>query len=268
MALPRKTKKIESIPEAARALYKSNGKEGDELEFTLQDDFLPEGMVDKTKVDEFRANNVNLLKEKQALEAQAAQFSGLNLDEVKELLRKKQELEDEKLIKAGDVETLVANRTKKMAEDHSAKLQEALDAQAASQARLEDLEINEKVRHFAAKKEVLTGAMEPVLLMAKQIFRHEGGKVVPMKDGEIWYDASGEPMSIENWVDRLSVEASYLFKQSSGSGASNQSSGRTADLQGGNPYKKGATFNLTKQGLLEQSQPQLAKQLRAEAENA
>ncbi len=108
--------------------------------------------------------------------------------------------------------------------------------------------------------------MADIVSRAKQVFVFEDGKVVPKKDGQTWYGPDGvTPISINEWVDRLSVEAAHLFQNSTGGGASNQGSGAGGGRPTKNPYKK-ESLNMTQQGILERDNPSLAAQLRKEAE--
>lgn len=68
-----------------------------------------EGAVEKTKVDEFRTNNVAL---KRQLDSLTTKYEGIDPDAVKQLLAEKAMLEEQKLVKDGEVEKLVEKRTK------------------------------------------------------------------------------------------------------------------------------------------------------------
>ena len=100
MALKFKFASKEQIPAEHAALYVE--RDG---AFVLD----AEGAVDKSRVDEFRTNNLALKKQ---LDDLAAKYEGIDPDAVKTLLADKARLEDEKLIKDGEVEKLVEKRTK------------------------------------------------------------------------------------------------------------------------------------------------------------
>ncbi len=68
-----------------------------------------EGAVEKSKVDEFRTNNVAL---KRQLDSLTTKYEGIDPDAVKQLLAEKAKLEEQKLVKDGEVEKLVEKRTK------------------------------------------------------------------------------------------------------------------------------------------------------------
>src|SRR5688572_238812 len=73
-----------------------------------------EGAVEKAKVDEFRTNNHAL---KNQLAELSAKYEGIDPESVKTLLAEKAKLEEEKLIKDGEVEELVEYRIKKIVGD-------------------------------------------------------------------------------------------------------------------------------------------------------
>lgn len=73
-----------------------------------------EGAVDKSKVDEFRSNNLALRKQ---LDDFAAKYEGIDPNSVKTLLAEKAKFEEQKLIKDGEVDKLVEKRTKAILSD-------------------------------------------------------------------------------------------------------------------------------------------------------
>ncbi len=98
MALKFKYKSKEEIPAEQTALYAE--REG---EWVLDCD----GVADKTKLDEFRSNNVALLKQVEDLKKR---YEGIDPDEVRKLAEQKQRLEEERQLKAGEVEKGMENR--------------------------------------------------------------------------------------------------------------------------------------------------------------
>ncbi len=80
MGLKFKFKSREEIPSEHAALYVE--RDG---AFVLD----AEGVVEKAKLDEFRATNVSLLKERDELKQR---FEGINPDEVRKLAAEKQRL--------------------------------------------------------------------------------------------------------------------------------------------------------------------------------
>ena len=73
-----------------------------------------EGAVDKAKLDEFRTTNVALLKERDELKQR---FEGIDPDAVRQLTAEKQRLEEERQLKAGEVEKVIEARSKSLKAD-------------------------------------------------------------------------------------------------------------------------------------------------------
>ena len=256
MALKRKLATLEGVDDAIKALY-AEQKEGDKTVYVLKPDFLPEGMVDSSKLDEFRTNNINLQNE-------LKKFEGVDLEEVKKLQAEAAKNRDKKLLDAGKVDELVQARTAEMKDKYESQLKKSGDSNAALQARLEELELKNVAIAAATEQKALTSAIPDIVSRVRNVFSYEGGKLLPKKDGNVWYGDDGvTPLTIEQYVEKLSVEATHLFNSSSGSGASNQS-GSHGGGPSKNPYAKD-TLNFTEQGRLEKSNPQLAARLRKEA---
>src|SRR4051812_48209654 len=68
-----------------------------------------EGAADKAKLDEFRNNNVELLKQ---LNEHKKNFEGIEPDEVRKLADEKRKLEEEKRLKAGEFDKVLEARLK------------------------------------------------------------------------------------------------------------------------------------------------------------
>ncbi len=100
MALKFKYKSKDEIPAELMSLYA-------EREGAWQLDV--DGVADKAKLDEFRTNNVALLKQVEDLKKR---FEGIDPDEVRKLAEEKQRLEEERQLKAGEVDKVVESRIK------------------------------------------------------------------------------------------------------------------------------------------------------------
>ncbi len=64
-----------------------------------------EGVADKSKLDEFRASNVALMKERDELRIR---FQGIDPDEVRQLAEEKRKLEEAQQLKAGERDRLAS----------------------------------------------------------------------------------------------------------------------------------------------------------------
>src|SRR5512138_472153 len=68
-----------------------------------------DGVADKSKLDEFRAANVALMRERDELRAR---FQGIDPDEVRRLADEKRKLEEAQQLKAGEAEKVIEARVK------------------------------------------------------------------------------------------------------------------------------------------------------------
>ena len=204
-----KIAKLEDVPENLRAFY-APGSDG---AFYLQVD----GAVAKEKLEEFRNNNVELLKKMEL-------YKDIDPEMYKKLKAEHDKLQEGELIKAGKVEELVAQRVKAMQEDHNAKVTELQTRYDTANRQLETLLIDNEVRSHAAKIGVAPTAIDDVLLRAKTVFKVENGQPVA-KDakGNTMYGKDGtNSLGIGDWAAGLKETAPHLFLGSQGSGANNQ----------------------------------------------
>ena len=224
-----------------------------------------EGVVDKSKVDEFRTNNLAL---KNQLADLAARYEGIDPEAVKTLLAEKAKLEDEKLIKDGEVEKLVENRTKKIVSEAEKRAQSAEQHAAALSARLLENEIERNVVEAATKLGLRASAIPDIKLRARNIFKISGGTVAAVDtDGKtpVFGRDGVTPLTFDEWVTRQVVEARHLFESSAGGGGVGHGSGGVGNRSGKNPFRAGADWNLTEQMKLQKADPNLAARLRASA---
>jgi len=209
MALQAVVQQIDSIPEALQSAYVE--KDG---AYHLD----VEGMVDKSKLDDFRSNNVKLLKD---LEAMQGKFKNVDLDQYNNLLQAHNDGTDKKLLDEGKIEELFEERTKRMREAHNEELGKVQGENDTHRRQLEGLMIDASVRDSATKQGVAPTAMDDVILRAKTIFKLKEGQATPFdSDGNVVYaSGSAEPMSVDAWVKSLTGTAPHLFSPSNGGGS-------------------------------------------------
>ncbi|AAX84852.1 putative phage structural protein [Xanthomonas phage Xp15] len=219
MKLKFKIGKLEDVAEAYRNLY-SQGPDGS---YYLDVD----GAVDKSKLDEFRDNNV-------ALRAQIEKFKDVDPAKYQELMAEHAKIHEGELIKKGDVEGLVNHRTQTMRTEYEGKLNSLSKNYEIAQRQLETLTIDNVVRDRSIKLGVAPTAVEDVLLRAKSVFRVEEGRPVAKDpEGKIVYGKNGtDPMDIGEWLGGLKDQAPHLFQPSTGSG------GNGGNRQAGNGGEK------------------------------
>lgn len=173
-----------------------------------------EGAVSKTKLDEFRENNVRVLKE-------LDKFKGIDPSKYADLLKLQAKADEKKLIDAGELDKVVEQRVGQMRTTYVTEIDNLTKANAVAQRQLESLLIDSAVRDAAIKSGVQPTAVEDVLLRAKATFQIKEGVPMPVDGaGSTIYGKDGStPMSIADWTNGLKKQAPHLFQGSTGGGA-------------------------------------------------
>lgn len=209
MSLKAVVETLDAVEEPFRSLYaEKDGK------FHL----AVEGLVPKSRVDEFRDTNIAL---KRQMDELTARFDGIDPDVARDLAAKAAKDRDKKLIDAGKVEELLAERVGAMKVDYEKTLKAEQDAKSALTKQLEGLVIDNAIRDAATKSGVRATAVDDVLLRGRALYRLQEGKAVPMDGDKVLFGKSGDPMPIEEWVSGLTEKAPHLFEPSQGGGARN-----------------------------------------------
>lgn len=212
---------LDEVPEAARALYAKTSDGRYKLEV--------EGMVDKAKLDEFRENNVALNKKLEDLSKQMESFKGVDPSKFKEYEEQARQINEKELIKKGDFETLVAQRTAAMKKD----LEDKIAAQAETIKNLE----GEKTKAYGERDSYIVeselrkaaehpeagynpGVADILLPHVMKEFTVKDGKVTRVKpDGTVVYGKDSNPATIHEFLTDMSKDRPWMLKPSSGSGA-------------------------------------------------
>lgn len=215
MALKARVASLEEVPEALRTEYTENNGE-----FVL----AVEGMAPKEKVEEFRSNNVKLMKQ---IEDLNKTYEGVDPAVYREMVEKAQREQNKKLVDQGKVDELLANQKNAMASDHEKVVKALSEDKIKLTSQLESLLIDSAIRDAAAKTGVRGSAVEDVMLRGRAVFRLEDGKAIPKDGDKPIYGKSGDPMSVSEWVESLTEKAPHLFEPSKG-GGSRQAEGTSA----------------------------------------
>lgn len=173
-----------------------------------------EGLVDKSKLDEFRNTNVKLLKDLE-------KFKDVDPAKYAELVNEHRKIQEKQWIEAGDIDKVVEQRVTQMRTDFESRETGYKTNLQSMTAQLEKLLIDNNVREAAIKQGVRPTAVDDVLLRARTMFKVKDGNAVPFNDkGEVVYGKDGvNPMAITDWVESLKGTADHLFVPSSGGGA-------------------------------------------------
>ena len=224
-----------------------------------------EGVVEKTKLDEFRTTNVNLLRERDDL---AKRFEGIDPDQVRELAAEKQRLLEERQLKAGEADKVIEARLKAARTDWEKTHGVVVAERDALTTRLTAIQIDQAVVTEATKRGLRVTAIPDVTSRARAAFKLVNG--VPQAfDGDApRFGRDGtSPMTLAEWVDALVSDAPHLFEANAGGGAAGSGPGGTGSASARasrNPFRK-ETWNLTEQMKLQKTDPALAARLKAAA---
>lgn len=172
----------------------------------------------KTKLDEFRSNNVKLMKDMESL---TTKFEGIDVDAYADMVSKQEKLNNKKLIDAGKIDELLDEKTKSMREVHNKELSKTNEVNQSLQNQLAKLVIDNAVRDSATKAGVVDTGMDDILLRSKSVFSLKDGKAIPTDNAgnTIFGHGTSEPMTVSEWVNAQQDVAPHLFKSSSGSGS-------------------------------------------------
>lgn len=204
---------LEGIPESLHSFYEEQ-PDGYKLKV--------KNVVPSAKLDEFRTNNRKLNAELEDLRKQMSYFDKDEYDRLKDQYSKDK---TKGSIPETDVEQALSKRTAEMKAEFEKQLSEMTKNYETTSKKLSTVLIDNQVQASAAKHNVRQTAFEDVLLRAKNTFSLQDGQAVAKDEkGEILYNAEGEPLTIDQWINKLQKTAIHLFEESTGAGARGQQS--------------------------------------------
>ena len=196
---------IESVQESHRGFYEKT----EDNRFRLN----VEGVVPREKLDEFRSNNIELLKKLEP-------FKEVDPKKYTTLLELEKKVTDKSLVDAGKLEEVITSRVSSMKQEFETKEQNLTQQLETSNRQLESLVIDSAVRVTALESGVLPTAVDDVMLRARSTFKIIDGKAVPHAEGKPVYGKDGvNTMSVAEWVTALSKNAPHLFGSTQGGGS-------------------------------------------------
>ena len=158
-----------------------------------------EGATDKTKLDEFRASNVDLLKQQE-------QFKGVDLAKYRKLEEQERKLRDKELIDKGEFDTLVLERTNSMSSDYQAKIDALTGANSETEQKytslLSEFKIGGAATAAFGTHSIKPDMSEDVMILVKNKFTIDNGHVVAKQDGNILTGADGN-LTVDEYVASL-----------------------------------------------------------------
>lgn len=216
---------FDALSDEIKKLYKKR----EDGKFALE----VEGVADKTKLDEFRATNVELIEKNKKLLSDIEKFKDIDPAKYKALMEKFQSDEEKKLMKDGNVDEVIKLRTTAIIKDRDDQLA-AKDGIIKKLQGEKDQSIKEKDTYIVEaemRKSIDNpdvGFQPGVANILKDTvlreFVHKDGKVIRVKpDGSVVYGKKdGEPQGLDEFIQVYAKEHPYLVKPSSGGGASNK----------------------------------------------
>jgi len=223
MALKALLKKSEydALPDVIKEHYKVDGNN-----YTLDTDA---GSDYKVKLDEFRENNIKLLKEQDDLKALVKKFEGIDPEAAREAATKLLELEEEALKNSGQIDELLEKRTERMKADFDNRYiaLETAHTELQSKSKITENMLHGKMveakiaQAVGAIGAVRKGAMPDILARASSVWRLDKDlNLVAMKGENPIIGTDGKaPLTPEEYATQLLQEAPFFFEGSSGSGS-------------------------------------------------
>ena len=265
-ALKTKVDSLEEVPESLQQYYEETGTGS----YVLSIDGVPPQA--QAKIAEFRDNNINLAKEKEELLERMKIYEGLDADKAREALAKLATMEEEELVKSGDVETLVQQKLAAAQNDHLKQLEslkaardEAEKKAKINQAKLSEFIIQNKILEAVNNvAQPHQAAIPDILYRAKSQWRlaEDGSMYAVDEYGNKQYSKGGDELiSPTEWSKNLVENARHLFSASIGSQATG-SGGAKKPIN--NPFTK-EHMSLAEQTRIFSEDPSLARKLAAEA---
>ena len=183
-----------------------------------------EGATDKSKLDEFRQTNVDLLKQQE-------QFKGVDLEKYRELESKERQLRNKELIDKGEFDTLLAEHTNAMKSDYEAKLTTATDELSHLKSKNSSIVSKYEIEGAAAKAfaahKINPDANDSLLAQIRSKFTVDNGQVIA-KDGDAILSGADGNLTVDEFV----AGQPDIFKISSDGGAGKGGEGNPAMKQG------------------------------------
>src|SRR5437764_9621229 len=157
MALKFKYKTKDEVPAESQSLYLE--RDGG---WMLDVD----GVVDKSKLEEFRANNITLSNQ---IAEQKKRFEGIDPDEVRKLAEEKRKLEEAQQLKGGEVDRVVEGRLKTAKTEWDKQFNAVTAERDSLNTRLTAIQIDQGVTTVATKKGLRPTAIPDITSRARSV---------------------------------------------------------------------------------------------------
>jgi len=219
--------KKEEIPKGQESLYVE--KDGT---WVLE----VEGMVSssefagvKSRLDEFRTNNINLSASLKELEGKKF-LTQEEQDEFDRLKEESDNIRDKKLIDAGKIDELLAQRTERMRTDYDNQIagykkqvEDLTTLSATHEGRLSKVLVESSLASVLSKSGIqpVQGALEDLVSRARVVWKaNEKGDLVALDPAgnPIYGTEASTPITLDEWTAGVVKDAPYLFMDNKGAG--------------------------------------------------
>ena len=204
----------------------------------------PRGFVPQGEHEEFRTNNVTLTKERDTARTALATFEGVDVDEYKTLKGTKDELDRKALVKAGDMEGLVAAEVEKAVKPLSAQLETANTTVSDLQNQLSNKVVDEEILKAGnAFGKMKSGTEDVLVSKAKSAgFKNVDGELRQVIGEQTQYSIEnpGSPMTIKEWIQAEGSKTfSWVWEPSKGGGGGGNDGAEHEHQEGATTVAKG-----------------------------
>ena len=182
----------------------------------------------RTRVDEFRQNNVELSEKLKKFDGKKV-LSAEDQEEFDRLIQQQADIDDKKLIDAGKIDELLTSRTEKMRSDYDARIDSLTNSltgakknESTAVGRLSKVLIRSEVAQLLSDQGIIPvqGAIDDIYTRAETVWRanEEGVLHAVNSKGEPVYGGEGKELTLGEWGQTLVKDAPFLFAPNKGAG--------------------------------------------------
>ncbi|MEK9820192.1 MAG: hypothetical protein VW443_11480 [Pseudomonadales bacterium] len=197
---------FDNLPEDIKEHYAQDGDN-----YVLQTD-------SNDKIDEFRNNNRTLYRENEELKKRQAEFEKQLAESQKEV----QQRTEKELLNEGKIDELLDKRTEAMRQSYEEKINQLAQQYQSAEQTLDIHIVENQIRDAAIKAHARNDrAVDHIIRAIKPQLKRDGTSAVRVDgQGNAVMGSDGKtPQGIPDLVEELRASDSFLFAESTGSGA-------------------------------------------------
>lgn len=223
-------------------------------------------------VKQLREENAKRRKKLKEYEEMLAKYDGINPDEYEELKSFKEQIEKEKLEKAGEFDKLKEKMVQEFGKEKKQlfkQLEEANKKYSQLEAEFNNMILSNAVITEAVKAEAFNPDVIKLAIMqeAKIEVDDNGNRIIKLYENgqeKINYK-TGKPLTIAERIEEMKQDERFAFMFKGGITGAGSTQYGVGGANFKNPFSK-EHFNLTEQGKIWKENPELAQRLKAQAE--